>query len=117
MKIYVLDASAVFIFLQKKPGAAKVNDLLKQAMDEHAQLLMSAINYAEVYGKIAREHGVVRLRPAPRDVLDLVQRHLPQALLHRLQGHVHRQHLADVVFGQQQQCGHGTLDSGQHLGP
>jgi PIN domain nuclease of toxin-antitoxin system len=57
VKTYVLDASAVFVFLQKKPGASKVNDVLKEAMREHAQVLMSAVNYAEVYGKIAREHG------------------------------------------------------------
>jgi len=86
MKIYVLDASAVFIFLQKKPGAAKVNDLLKQAMDEHAQLLMSAINYAEVYGKIAREHGVDRARVTmnavgslPINILDATLRRCVQA--------------------------------------
>ena len=57
MKTYVLDASAMFVFLQKKPGASKVNDVLKEAMREHAHVLMSAVNYAEVYGKIAREHG------------------------------------------------------------
>jgi predicted nucleic acid-binding protein len=62
MKTYVLDASAVLIFLQKKPGAAKVNELLKQAMREHAQVLMSAVNYGEVYGKISREHGAERAR-------------------------------------------------------
>lgn len=77
MKTYVLDASAVFVFLQKKPGAAKVNELLKQAMREHAQILMSAVNYAEVYGKVAREHGADRahttisaIRSLPINVLD-----------------------------------------------
>jgi PIN domain nuclease of toxin-antitoxin system len=32
MKTYVFDASAVFGFLQKKPAANKVNELLKDAM-------------------------------------------------------------------------------------
>ena len=57
MKTYVLDASALFAFLQKKPGAYKVNELLKEAMHGRAKVLMSAVNYGEVYGKILREHG------------------------------------------------------------
>jgi PIN domain nuclease of toxin-antitoxin system len=71
MKTYVLDASALFIFLQKKPGAARVNDLLKQALREHARVLMSAVNYAEVYGKIAREHGVDRAQVTMNAVVSL----------------------------------------------
>ncbi len=39
---------------------------------------------------------------AARDVLRLVQGQLAQPCLDRLQGHVHGQQLADVVFGQQQ---------------
>lgn len=57
MKTYVLDASAVFAFLQKKPNANKVNELLKEAMRGRADVLMSAVNYGEVYGGILREHG------------------------------------------------------------
>ena len=62
MKTYVLDASAVFVFLQKRPGATKVNELLREALRERAQVLMSAVNYGEVYGKIAREDGADRAR-------------------------------------------------------
>jgi len=57
VKTYVLDASAVFAFLQKKPNANKVNELLKEAMRGRADVLMSAVNYGEVYGGILREHG------------------------------------------------------------
>ena len=57
MKTYVLDASALFAFLQKKPGAYRVNELLKEAMHGRAKVLMSAVNYGEVYGRILREHG------------------------------------------------------------
>lgn len=57
MKTYVLDASALYVFLQNKPAANKVSQLLKEAVRERAEILMSAINYGEVYGAILREHG------------------------------------------------------------
>jgi predicted nucleic acid-binding protein len=62
VKTYVFDASALFAFLRKKPGAAKVNELLKEAMRGRAVILMSAVNYGEVYGGVLREHGPERAR-------------------------------------------------------
>jgi predicted nucleic acid-binding protein len=82
MKTYVLDASAVFVFLQKKPGATKVNEILKHAMRDHAQVLMSAVNYAEVYGTISREHGADRARTTMNAVGSLPL-NLLDATLHR----------------------------------
>ena len=58
MKTYVLDASALFAYLQKRPGALKMNELLKETLRGRARLLMSAINYGEVYGKLSRDYGV-----------------------------------------------------------
>lgn len=58
MKTYVFDASALFAFLQKRPGAPKVNRILKDAMRGEVQILMSAVNYGEVYGRILRDHGL-----------------------------------------------------------
>jgi predicted nucleic acid-binding protein len=57
VKTYVLDASALFVFLQNKPAAKKVNEILKEALRERADIQMSAVNYGEVYGSILREHG------------------------------------------------------------
>jgi predicted nucleic acid-binding protein len=57
MKVYVFDASALFTYLQKKPSANKVNELLKQALDGRADIVMSAVNFGEVYGGVLREHG------------------------------------------------------------
>ena len=62
MKTYVFDASALFAFLQKKPGASKVSELLKEAMRGRAAIFMSAVNYGEVYGGVLREHGPERAR-------------------------------------------------------
>jgi ribonuclease VapC len=78
MKTYVFDASALFAFLQSGPGALKVNELLKEARRERTKLLMSAVNYGEVYGKILREYGpeqaltaVNAVRPLPIEVLEV----------------------------------------------
>jgi predicted nucleic acid-binding protein len=57
VKTYVLDASALFVFLQNKATAGKVNQLLKEAVRGRAEILMSVVNYGEVYGAIQREHG------------------------------------------------------------
>jgi predicted nucleic acid-binding protein len=77
VKTYVFDASALFAFLQKKPGAPKVNRILKDAMRGDAQVLMSAVNYGEVYGSILRAHGADQalaamraVGPLPIEVLD-----------------------------------------------
>ncbi len=77
MKTYVLDASALFAFLEKTRGAYKVNELLKEALHGRSKLLMSAVNFGEVYGKILREHGpeqalmaVHAVNPLPIELLD-----------------------------------------------
>ncbi|MGA7292940.1 MAG: type II toxin-antitoxin system VapC family toxin [Terriglobales bacterium] len=77
MKTYVLDAGALISFLQKKAGARKVSELLKEAIQGRVKVLMSAVNYGEVYGIILREYGsaqaltvVQALSPLPIDVLD-----------------------------------------------
>jgi predicted nucleic acid-binding protein len=62
VKIYVFDASAVLVFLQKEPGAHKINELLKDAVRGQAEIIMSAVNYGEVYGGLLREHGPERAR-------------------------------------------------------
>jgi len=63
MKTYVFDASALFAFLQNRPGASKVDELLKEARRDRAKVLMSVINYGEVYGLILRECGSNKLLP------------------------------------------------------
>jgi predicted nucleic acid-binding protein len=60
MKTYVFDASALFAFLQDKPGAAKVRALLNEAMRGRSDIIMSAVNYGEVYGTLLRGYGTDR---------------------------------------------------------
>jgi predicted nucleic acid-binding protein len=77
MKTYVFDASALFAFLRGRPGAPKVNELLKEAKRGRAKVLMSAVNYGEVYGKILRDAGpeqalavVYAVKPLPIEIVD-----------------------------------------------
>ena len=78
MKTYVFDASALFAFLRGRPGALKVNELLKEVRRGRAHVLMSAVNYGEVYGRILRDLGPERalsavhaVRPLPIELLDV----------------------------------------------
>lgn len=77
MKTYVFDASALFIFLQRKPSSERVNELLKEGMHGGIEILMSAINYGEVHGAIQREYGPDRaasvmnaVKPLPIRLVD-----------------------------------------------
>jgi predicted nucleic acid-binding protein len=77
MKTYVLDASALWVFLQHKPTASKILDLLTEAMHRRAEILMSAVNFGEVYALVVREQGIDQARatmnavhPLPIRLLD-----------------------------------------------
>jgi predicted nucleic acid-binding protein len=81
VKSYVLDASALLVFLQKKPSARKVAEIFKEALRGRAGVLMSAVNVGEVYAVIVREHGIDRaastmsaLSPLPVQFIDVTPR-------------------------------------------
>ncbi len=57
MRIYVLDASALMTFFENRPGAEQVEELLAKAADAKHPLLMSAVNWGEVYYSIWRARG------------------------------------------------------------
>ena len=57
MKRYVLDASALMAFFEDRPGAEKVEELLTRAAEKQRFLLMSVINWGEVYYSVWRVHG------------------------------------------------------------
>lgn len=57
MKTYVLDASALMAFFEDRPGAEKVEELLAKAAETRHPLLMSAINWGEVFYSVWRAHG------------------------------------------------------------
>ena len=55
---HVLDASALMAYFEKEPGYEKVKELLTAAALGHRQLLVSAVNWGEVYYVTHRTYGV-----------------------------------------------------------
>jgi uncharacterized protein len=76
MKVYVLDANALYRFLTGGPGADTVSRLFREARDAEQPLLMSVINWGEVYYTIAKVEGFVETS----HIMDRV-RLLPLAIL------------------------------------
>ena len=62
MKGYVLDANALYRFLMNQPGAELVEGLFKRARDADSTLMISVINWGEVYYNIARRRGLPEAR-------------------------------------------------------
>jgi predicted nucleic acid-binding protein len=62
LKRIVLDASALMTFFEDRPGAEKVEDLIRLGVEGQRHLLMSAVNWGEVYYSTwrARGSGVAR---------------------------------------------------------
>lgn len=76
MKVHVLDANALYRFLTGGPGADTVNRLFKEARDAEQPVLMSVVNWGEVYYTIAKAEGFEKTA----HIMDRVQL-LPLAVL------------------------------------
>ncbi len=57
----ILDSHALMIFLEKEDGFEKIESLFIDAMQKGNNLLMSTVNYGEVYYIILRECGQEKL--------------------------------------------------------
>jgi len=57
MKRIVLDASALMTFFEDRPGADKVEDLIRLGVEGKRQLLMSVVKWGEVYYSTWRAKG------------------------------------------------------------
>ena len=57
MRRIVLDTSAVMTFFENRSGSEKVEELIKKTMDGKAELMMSMINWGEVYYSVWRARG------------------------------------------------------------
>jgi predicted nucleic acid-binding protein len=71
MKRVVLDASALMTFFENRPGAAKAEALLQQAVSGKLHLFMSVINWGEVYYSTWRAHGPGVARKIIEDIAQL----------------------------------------------
>ncbi|MDP2981269.1 MAG: type II toxin-antitoxin system VapC family toxin [Candidatus Omnitrophota bacterium] len=55
--IRILDAHGLMVFLEKEPGFEKVEAFFINAVEKDNYLLMSAVNFGEVYYIVLRECG------------------------------------------------------------
>lgn len=57
MKRAVLDASALMAFFEDRPGARIIEDLVSRAIEGKVGLLMSVVNWGEIYYATWRKRG------------------------------------------------------------
>lgn len=73
----VLDSYSVIAYLENEPGGAKVADLIKQARERGNPLLLSVVNWGEVYystcrvaGQSAAERVLQQIDTLPIEIVD-----------------------------------------------
>ena len=71
MKNHVLDASALMTFFEDRPGAETVEELLAKAAEAKWPLLMSVVNWGEVYYSIWRTRGEAGANEKLREISQL----------------------------------------------
>jgi predicted nucleic acid-binding protein len=77
VKTYVLDASALMTFFEDRAGALAVEELLGKAAEAKRPLLMSVVNWGEVYYSVWRTRGeavanakLLEIAQLPIDIVD-----------------------------------------------
>ncbi len=67
----VLDASALMAFLEARAGAEKLEEIIRLGVTGKRELLMSAVNWGEVYYSAWREHGERAARKTLAEIAQL----------------------------------------------
>ena len=82
----ILDSHALMIFLEKEPGFEKIESIFIDASQKDNNLLMTTVNYGEVYYIILRECGQEKLNEIekiivtlPLDIIDVDKKLAQQA--------------------------------------
>ena len=57
MKTYVLDSHPLLVYFERQDGWEAVADMLQEASEEKCQLVLSVINWGEVYYITLREYN------------------------------------------------------------
>ncbi len=65
MRTFVLDSYALLAYLEDEAGAEKVQRLLEEADQGKAALLMSIVNWGEVYYSLCRSKGFEQAERSP----------------------------------------------------
>lgn len=93
--IRILDAYALMAYLEKEPGWEKVEALFSQAVEKDKNLLMTSVNYGEVYYIVLREQGEVKVKELgkilltlPIDIIDVDLQLSKEAAVFKAQGKI-----------------------------
>jgi predicted nucleic acid-binding protein len=70
VRTHVVDASALYRFLTKEEGALIVADIFKEAAASGTSVLMSAVNWGEVYYTLVKRIGLTKADAAIASVQD-----------------------------------------------
>jgi len=88
----VLDASALMAYLEKESGYEKVKDVFTKAAESENPILMSVVNWGEVYYILIKEHGNERAQEVislietfPLDIVSADKEITKQAALYKAQ--------------------------------
>jgi predicted nucleic acid-binding protein len=57
MVTFVLDASAILRFLDGEPGVDRVKDIFRCTLQGECKVVISAVNWGEVVGKLHKRYG------------------------------------------------------------
>ena len=76
-KTYVLDASALFVLLDNRPGTHRMQQLFEEAARLNTTLLASAVNWGEVFYLSWQRHGEQLARETLADFSQLQIRVVP----------------------------------------
>jgi predicted nucleic acid-binding protein len=71
MKRIVLDASALMTFFEDRPGADKVEEMIQLGVEGKRQLMMSVVNWGEVFYSTWRAKGPAVARKVLDDIAQL----------------------------------------------
>jgi predicted nucleic acid-binding protein len=71
MKRIVLDASALMTFFEDRPGADKVEEMIQLGVQGRCKLLMSVVNWGELYYSTWRAKGPGVARKVLDDIAQL----------------------------------------------
>lgn len=76
--VKVLDTHALMAYFEKEPGYEKVTSLFSEAVERDSNLLMTSVNYGEVYYIVLRERGLEKvknieyiIKTLPIDIIDV----------------------------------------------
>jgi|SRR5579871_5443949 len=72
MRTHVLDASALFRYLTAGPGAEQVNDVFTNGSRAGAEILMSVVNWGEVYYGLVKRVGLASTQRRMAEFLEHV---------------------------------------------